>query len=78
MSAKHTPTPLQKIEFGTDTEDRFVVYVDRKHAAFIIRAVNSHDELLDACKQALGAFENNNAIDWSILEKAISKAEGKS
>lgn len=34
-------------------------------------------DLLDACKQALGAFENGDAIDWSDLQKAIDKAEGK-
>lgn len=33
------------------------------------------DDLLVACKMVLGAFENNNAIDWSILENAIVRAE---
>lgn len=37
---------------------------------------NVQSELLEACKIALGAFENNNAIDWNILQDAISKAEG--
>lgn len=32
-------------------------------------------ELLSACKLALAAFEGNQAIDWSILEKAIDQAE---
>ena len=35
-------------------------------------------DLHEACKLALNAFERNDAIDWSILEKAIHKAEGKS
>ncbi len=34
-------------------------------------------DLLAACKDALGAFTNNNAIDWSDLERAIAKAEGR-
>ncbi len=34
-------------------------------------------DLLAACKLALGAFERNDCIDWSDLEKAIAKAEGK-
>ena len=34
-------------------------------------------DLLAACKAALGAFENNNCIDWNDLTLAIAKAEGK-
>jgi hypothetical protein len=34
-------------------------------------------DLLQACKDALGAFENNNCIDWNDLTRAIAKAEGK-
>lgn len=33
-------------------------------------------KLLEACKEALGAFENNNAIDWNDLAEAIEAAEG--
>lgn len=35
------------------------------------------NDLLAACKLALGAFENNNAINWDILRRAIEKAEPK-
>jgi hypothetical protein len=31
--------------------------------------------LLDACRLALNAFENNWAIDWSELELAIKEAQ---
>ncbi len=34
-------------------------------------------ELLAACELALGAFKNNNAIDWNVLEQAIRKAKGE-
>jgi hypothetical protein len=34
-------------------------------------------ELLEACEMALGAFENNNAIDWDILDQAIKKSYGE-
>ena len=34
-------------------------------------------DLLQSCKAALGAFENNNCIDWNDLTLAIAKAEGK-
>ena len=41
-----------------------------------LREINA--DLLEACKLALNAFENNWAIDWDILKKAIAKAEGGS
>jgi hypothetical protein len=31
--------------------------------------------LLPPAKEALGAFTNNNAFDWSTLEQAIAKVE---
>lgn len=34
-------------------------------------------ELYEACEAALGAFENNNNIDWSILSDALKKARGE-
>ena len=41
------------------------------------RLIAAAPDLLAACKAALGAFENNNCIDWGDLEKAIAKAEGE-
>lgn len=41
------------------------------------RLIAAAPDLLEACKLALGGFENNNAIDWNILERAIAKAEGE-
>lgn len=41
------------------------------------RLIAAAPDLLAACKLALGAFTNNNAIDWSELERAIAKAEGR-
>ena len=46
-----------------------------ENAAFIVKAVNNHYKLLNACKLALGAFENNWNIDWNELERAIKEAE---
>lgn len=43
-----------------------------KHARLIAAA----PELLEACKEALKAFESNACIDWSLLSTAILKAEG--
>jgi hypothetical protein len=40
------------------------------------RLIAAAPELLEACKLALNAFERNDAIDWSVLSDAISKATG--
>ncbi len=56
-----------------DTDDRISPeFVGEQANAHLIAAA---PDLLVACKAALGAFESNNAIDWSELEKAILKAE---
>ena len=41
------------------------------------RLIAAAPELLHACELALGAFENNNCIDWNILAEAIAKARGE-
>jgi hypothetical protein len=41
------------------------------------RLIAAAPELLEACEEALGAFENNNCIDWNILSEAIKKAKGE-
>lgn len=49
------------------------------NAAFIVTAVNSHEELLRACKAALDMLTNDRAIGVPLqawLEAAIAKAEG--
>lgn len=64
-----------------DGVDYFIAYTasvqdkarEKANAAMLAAA----PELLAACKAALGAFENNNAIDWSDLIRAIAKAEGR-
>jgi hypothetical protein len=40
------------------------------------RLIAAAPDLLEACKLALAAFENNWAIDWNVLERAINRAEG--
>ena len=68
--------------FGLNSEKESV-----SNSTFIVRACNSHDELLEACKWALDIFDNdshsgnkffngeNSAI--ARLKLAIAKAEGK-
>jgi hypothetical protein len=55
--------------------------LDRANAEFIVRACNSHDDLLEACKTALHEMRNTvaprdsftDAVDQ--LDAAITKAE---
>ena len=49
---------------------------------FIINACNSHDDLLEACKEALDIINSYSHIPaqfkaCEILQQAIKKAEGK-
>lgn len=55
-----------------------------ENAGFIVRAVNSHEELLRAAKQMFGYLQSLDPgmpfEDWAAtqgVEKAIAKAEGK-
>ncbi len=50
------------------------------NAQFIVKACNSHYELLEALKKAksiLGIWENDYEEIKKIIEQAIQKAEGK-
>lgn len=51
-------------------------------AEHIVRAVNSHDDLLEACKRASEILKSKGAPGWGvakdILNAAIAKAEGRS
>lgn len=51
------------------------------NAAFIVRAVNAHEELLEAAKIGLRYMKPEEkviyGVDKKIVERAIAKAEGK-
>ena len=52
------------------------------NAEFIVKAVNSHDDLLKACKMALNLIGQSGKIDFDgdvtpLLVDAIEKAEAK-
>ncbi len=51
----------------------------KERAAFIARAVNSHDALLAACESALYVLKNtyNRLTEITILEAAIKAAKGE-
>ena len=51
---------------------------DEANAQFIVKAVNSHDELIEALKEALGWFEHNKLGHriQPLIKQALAKAEG--
>lgn len=65
-------------------------HVNRANAEHIVRCVNSHDDLLAACKTMLDQFDTNPLLDFDEVEAshvplaraygairdAIAKAEG--
>lgn len=56
--------------------------IDNANASFIVRCVNSHEELLEACKKARNGFyedDDHLAMFDAIkdIEKALTKAEKK-
>ncbi len=53
-----------------------------EQSEFIVRAVNSHEALLEAAKESLILFKHfkkspNDFLAVELLENAIAKAEGK-
>lgn len=60
------PSPMNQIDWEAN-------------AAFIVRACNSHEELLVACKEALQMMTACNMVKPdNYLSRAIQKAEGQS
>lgn len=83
----NTPVPWKSIEDGIFGNNGTLIckFVMPENRDFICRAVNSHSELLEACKLA---FENlkprgdvkkdiSGHIAMAALSTAIFKAEGK-
>lgn len=83
----HTPTPWTIQEYRESTTGRFIIGTNttelaytamRQDAAFIVRAVNAHEELLAACKEFMAA---RNEKQWDeaaqSIKEAIAKADGK-
>lgn len=92
---KHTPTPWTYDKESVEVRDVNGIILAKialgQHSAIqkMVNAVNSHDELLEAAKEAaetirgiisscfLGKYEEIILQDSYRLEKAIAKAEGK-
>lgn len=89
---EHTPTPWQVDEngaiyqpfFGGDIVARVTAHNRAADAELIVRAVNSHDDLVAALRKAgdelrsvCGDFDYNLPLRLCI-DAALSKAEGRS
>ena len=90
--AKHTPGPWTIEEYGDEDAPTLVIHRDSETRICFMATSGAHGDpakieadarliaaapdLLGACQMALGAFEKNHAIDWSILHQAILKATG--
>lgn len=87
----HTPTPWTTFqsqgENGAITDGNGNVIAEgltEENAAFIVRAVNSHEALLEAAKVLVNSIKWSGDINQvnlapkiSVLRAAIAKAEGK-
>lgn len=86
--SEHTPTPWKTVKARTyvhiqDERGNCVASCAYEqavtNAAFIVRAVNSHEELLRLLKVCMGEMLANGWSHESLedVEQAIAKAEGK-
>ena len=87
MTTQHTPTPWAAsgvTVYGSDGGARNTVAdttccgsmtreADEANAAFIVRAVNSHDALVAAVTMVLDADGDLNAIDFDQLRAALAR-----
>ena len=88
---KHTPLPwsFEKHTAGASIKGSgkewiatlqisFVDDIEAKaNAEFIVRACNSHYDLLEACKKVINNWGNLHPKDRQQLRNAVAKAEGK-
>lgn len=79
----HTPTPVrieaEKNRFRLRNESGYTVAVanDKENAVFIVRAVNTHDELVSMIKALLRSDKSESSILRDEALKLVAKAEGK-
>jgi hypothetical protein len=84
----HTPTPWMRNGAGISTESSSASLCvcagveGQENAAFIVRAVNSHQELMEALKNVRLELESETMCPktkrlWAYVDQAIVKAGGK-
>ena len=82
-NAKHTPLKWFAKDVIRDANGNAVNLTYESNASFIVTAVNSHYDLLEALKMSLGIFRSQqefsgigNETIIETLENQISKIEG--
>lgn len=78
QTTQHTPGPFTIEMIAHATAEVAITRSVNQRAAFILRAVNSHDELLDLVKELYGYCGSrlNNAACIRV-EEAIAEGEGR-
>lgn len=95
MHTKHTPTPW-RVSYRATTDGNISYRIvgvtldslSKENAEFIVRAVNSHEALLDAVKKTMATIADDSVTDaqfryllnhehFHILANAIAQAEGQ-
>lgn len=86
---EHTPTPWTKSAslldgfekcICTESGETIAFLDNNDDAKFIVRAVNCHDELVEALKVMVDYFKDTTPTHSMVLykaEQALAKAEGK-
>ncbi len=75
---KHSLSDYESVQIGQIGYVFLDNETSKANAEFIVRAVNTHNELLEACKLALEFMESvNNGLSYRALKikKAIEQAE---
>lgn len=87
VKPRHTPTPWQDVAISgvRHDHDGFTVWTHwlpdqpseqrRANVEFIVRAVNCHEELIEALK-AVVAVADRKTVEFDQARAAIAKAEG--
>lgn len=85
--ARHTATPWQNVGYEIYDKNRNVIldcglreHLTNKEAGanaeFIVRAVNSHDALVEACKRGLGFAKQEDYTPLiALFEEVLKQAE---
>ena len=76
--SKHAPTPFSSEYFIMDANGKKIGFAnDPDIQSFIVRACNSHYDLLTACQKVVNNWGDLHDKDLMQLRAAIAKAEGR-
>ena len=74
-----TSMPSQLLLQGGELKDgnSFSIQMSKENAGLIVKAVNCHDELVQALKEADAVLTNQDGRVKEIIKQALSKAESE-